>query len=437
MGTQQTPKHHRFGASGAETWMTCAAAIQAQEGKPDTPSIHAQTGTVAHHVAEQCLLNGTDAIKWKGQRFESLEGEKFIEPIIVDTEMVEALQLYIDYCRNLPGEHHVEQRVDLSTWTHDGFGTADYIAVHENVLTVVDLKYGYTPVDAYQNKQLSLYALGALEEYDNGQIDTIRLVVWQPRVRDEADVYELTTAELYDFGVKVKHAVDRALSKEPTFTPSEKGCRWCKAKPTCRALADTAQLAAIEGFKPMTQQLTIRNATELTKEETAQIMLSAGAIRKFLDAVEENALHAIRNGETLPGVKAVEGQSNRKWIDEDKAEKVLARAKFKEKERFKLKLLTPTQALKEWKIRGLDEAKLEKHYTRPPGKLKLVPESAAGKAVTFTKPTDGFAPIDDSGQKPQLERKVEPEATTKQPQPTQQPAPETAPTTEIDISQFM
>ena len=58
----------------------------------------------------------------------------------------------------------VEQRLDFSNYVKDGFGTGDLVIVADNVIQVIDFKYGKgVAVSAERNPQMMLYALGALK----------------------------------------------------------------------------------------------------------------------------------------------------------------------------------------------------------------------------------------------------------------------------------
>ena len=57
----------------------------------------------------------------------------------------------------------------------DGFGTGDCLIVADKLLHIIDFKYGQgVLVDAEENPQMMLYALGALRQFDIS-IDITRL----------------------------------------------------------------------------------------------------------------------------------------------------------------------------------------------------------------------------------------------------------------------
>src|SRR5690606_38567405 len=145
--------------------------------------------------------------------------------VAVDEEMVESVQLYLDYCRALPGQHYVEVRLDYSNYVPEGFGTADFVAYDEasSTLHVVDLKYGKgVRIDAEENEQGMLYGVGALNNLAwLGDVETVSLVIVQPRL-DHVSEWQTTPAHLFDFVEKAKAAAESALSDNPAFCAGEK-----------------------------------------------------------------------------------------------------------------------------------------------------------------------------------------------------------------------
>lgn len=61
----------------------------------------------------------------------------------------------------------IEQRLDFSCYVPDGFGTGEAMIVSKGKLHIIDFKYGEgILVDAVNNPQMMLYALGALKRFE-------------------------------------------------------------------------------------------------------------------------------------------------------------------------------------------------------------------------------------------------------------------------------
>jgi len=86
-------KHSIISASGSNRWLECPGSIDLSRGIPDTSSEAADEGTAAHTLAERCLLQNKNAAEFRGQTITVKDSGR---AFIVDEEMAEAVQLYID-----------------------------------------------------------------------------------------------------------------------------------------------------------------------------------------------------------------------------------------------------------------------------------------------------------------------------------------------------
>ena len=97
----------------------------------------------------------------------------------------------------------IEQRLDFSCYVPDGFGTGDCLIVADKLLHIIDLKYGQgVLVNAEENPQMMLYALGALRIFDClYDIETVSMTIYQPR-RENVSTWVISVAELRDWAEK-------------------------------------------------------------------------------------------------------------------------------------------------------------------------------------------------------------------------------------------
>ncbi|MBO6507329.1 MAG: DUF2800 domain-containing protein, partial [Roseibium sp.] len=339
---------------------------------------YAAEGTAAHELAERCLRTNTDAIDHFGEVIDGFD---------VDHEMTEAVQQYLDYVRDQPGIRFIEQRVDFSPWVPEGFGTADTVVIRDGVATVVDLKYGKgVRVNADDNPQAMLYGLGALNDFQFvHDIETFKLVIVQPRL-DHISEWEISRDDLvlWAEGI-VGPAANLALSDEPEFQPGERQCQFCKAKATCRALAEFNFKTAIADFEDFDEIGETVRPFHLTDEEVAVILPKLDILTNWAKAVEAYALSRLETGHDVPGYKLVEGRSIRKWIDEEAAIRALSR-KLGAKNATTKKIITITQAEKQL---GKKDPLIAKYTEKPPGKPAVAPLSDKRPALKID-PTEGF-----------------------------------------------
>lgn len=363
-------KHALLGASSSARWLVCTPSARLEAMFPDEQSPYAAEGTVAHDLAESILRH-------------KLEGKKAPKLDDYSTEMVEAVNRYVDICeekvnearaRSSDAEVMIEAKLDFSRWVPEGFGTGDMVIVADGIQEVIDLKYGKgVPVSAIENTQMRLYALGAYDVneflYD---IKTVRMTIVQPRL-DSISTDEMALEELLDWGEEIKPIAQRAFRGEGECTPCDY-CNFCKARHTCRALADTCLTAFYKDGGKLNQLL--------TDSEVSDILAMKDLITKWIKGVYDFAYEKALSGEKQwPGYKLVEGTSRRTITDPKAAAQTLLDNGYKEKDIFKPRELEGITNLQ--KVLGKQGVAkyLEAYIDKPEGKPTLVPESDKRPAI--------------------------------------------------------
>lgn len=363
-------KHALLGASSSARWLVCTPSARLEAMFPDEQSPYAAEGTVAHDLAESILRH-------------KLEGKKAPKLDDYSTEMIEAVNRYVDICeekvnearaRSSDAEAMIEARLDFSRWVPEGFGTGDMVIVADGILEVIDLKYGKgVPVSAVENTQMRLYALGAYDVneflYD---VKTVRMTIVQPRL-DSVSTDTMALEELLDWGEEIKPIAQRAWEGEGECTPCDY-CNFCKARHTCRALSDTC----LDTFYKNGGKL----YPLLTDDEVSDILSMKDLITKWIKGVYDFAYEKALSGEKQwPGYKLVEGTSRRTITDPDAAAKTLLDNGYKEEDIFKPRELEGiTNLQKVLGKKGVTEY-LEAYIDKPEGKPTLVPESDKRPAI--------------------------------------------------------
>ena len=269
----------------------------------------------------------------------------------------------------------VEQRLDLSDWAPDCFGTSDAVVIGGDVIEVIDLKYGKTKVLAPGNPQLRLYGLGAADLFE-GLYDfgTVRTTIVQPRL-DHISTEEISLEELRQWGEEtVRPAALDALSETEGWTAAGDWCRWCPARAVCRTRAEeNLRLATYDFRKP----------DFLEPSEIGDVLTRGEALERWVADVQEYALQQALQGEHFDGWKLVEGRSNRKYTDELKVSETLQKAGFPEAMLYERKLLGLTAMEKLVGKKKLAET-LGDLIVKPAGKPALVPESDKRPPISTT-----------------------------------------------------
>ena len=228
--------HARLSASAAKAWLSCGGFIAFNDyykKADEEESEYAKEGTEAHALAER-ILKGI----YQG-------GPKIRKQKSFDPDMYFYVRNYVDYIgdvyKKLVRKYgkgnvdvKVEQRLDFSNVIPDGFGTGDFVILTEKELHIVDLKYGKgVAVSAYQNPQLMLYAVGALNQYNElYDIEKVTLHVAQVRM-DEFSSYELSVQELNAWVQDIQEAAKKIYNGEIEYHPGVEQCRWCQGRAIC------------------------------------------------------------------------------------------------------------------------------------------------------------------------------------------------------------
>jgi hypothetical protein len=375
--------HALLGASKAHRWMACPGSIALEAPLPDTSSAHAEEGTRAHELAAAVLLQQTIA-----------EGD-------FPTEMVEHVDTYVAYVRREADGHQllIEQRVDYSDviGVPDSFGTSDAIILAGDTIKIIDLKFGMgVRVEAQENEQLQLYALGALEVFGLvGEFTKVKMVIVQPRLGHVSEWIQ-PVANLRVFGQHARAAAAKAIDMvegraELELKPSEDSCRFCKAKAICPALLAHVEDAVGADFENLDEDEIKTSPLGMGPNALAVAMAAVPLVEDWCKAVRARLEAELLKGGHIPGWKLVQGRNGaRKWANEQEAEATLKKMKLKVEEMYDLSLITPPKAEKLAKTGVIGPRQwpsLQGLIVQKPGPPSVAPESDKRPAYS---PADDF-----------------------------------------------
>ena len=364
-------KHDLLSASGAHRWLECTPSAQLELQFPQSTSEYAEEGTAAHELCEltaRYWLGEISEAEYENQRDELAKGKYY------NAEMQECANDYAKFVAEKTAAARetcedaftaLEVRVDFSKYVKDGFGTGDCIIVSDNVLEIIDFKYGKgVRVEAAGNPQMKLYALGAYLEYNTlFDIDSVRMTIFQPRLSGVQSSDEITVKELLEWAEKyVKPRAKLAYKGEGEFAPSEEVCKFCRAKAQCKARADKN----LKLFDEAPDVLL------LTPEDAGKILEQAGDIQSWLADLESLVSSTLLAGQPVEGWKMVEGRSNRRFADELKVVDAMKAAGYDESLLYERKLITLTQMEKDFGKKAVAET-LGELIVKPQGKPTLAP----------------------------------------------------------------
>lgn len=388
MGKKKEERAHALlSASSAKKWIHCPPSARLEDSLPEKESAYAEEGTLAHQICELKLQklftdkNMTD--RTYKSRLKKLQQDSHYA-----SEMEGFTDEYVDHVSGIafgfPSAPFitVEKRLDYSPWAPEGFGTGDCVIIYGKELYIIDFKYGKgIPVGAEGNYQLSLYALGAYNEFGMlFPIENIHLHIVQPRLHNFSS-WSTTLQELLSWGeLVVKPAAELAFKGEGEFRPAdycngdkENYCRsgFCKAYGLCRATMEK-NMALYEKAWDDEQARKILPPL-ITWEEAGSLLKKAQYLKSWVESLEKAALSEILSGGGVPGWKAVEGRSTRKLSDPDAAFAELMLAGYEEAVLFQR---VPVALGELEKTVGKEDRQkiLSKYIVKPQGKPTLAPE---------------------------------------------------------------
>ena len=345
--------------------------LLAAQFNDDPASPYAAEGTAGHALAEYLIK------KHLKKRVRRPVSDYY------NDDLLEAVDDYVSYCigeiedakRECKDPYlSVEQRVDLSDYSPDCFGTADMVIVTDDVVHVIDLKLGRgVEVSATENPQLMAYGLGVLEIaellYDP---KTVRLTIYQPRLNNYS-TWDIAPATLKAWGETVlKPRSAMALAGEGEFKAGS-WCRFCKARNQCRARADEFLKLAQMEFRP---------PALLSDAEISEVLKVADELSKWASDVYTFAQdQAITHGKEWTGFKLVEGRSNRKYTSDVEVAQAAETAGYSDI--YKKSIIGVTEMER---LMGKAEFAriLGPLVYKPQGKVTLVPESDKREAINKT-----------------------------------------------------
>ena len=352
--------HAILSASASFRWLNCTPSAKLNAEIPDITTEYAKEGTDAHELAE-----------YKVNQLLGIKADNPTENLdYYNQEMEDCTDSYAQYISEQMSQYSspvvmVEQRLDFSRYVPGGFGTGDCIIVADDVLTVIDFKYGKgVAVEAEYNPQMMLYALGALEMFSIlYDINEVKMVIFQPRIENISE-FSMPVSDLMNWAEnELRPKAELAAKGEGEFCAGEH-CRFCKVKATCRKRAEYNLAIAKYDFAPPDM---------LEDSEIEMILERADALTAWAADVKEYALSEALKGRKWNGYKVVEGRSNRKYTNE---KAVVSAVKAAGKDPYsEPKILGITEMTKLLGGRKKFEELLSKYVYKPQGKPTLVPVS--------------------------------------------------------------
>ena len=356
--------HKRLSASSASRWIPCPASANLQQHEASEP---AAEGTVAHEVAVR-IYEG-DVTPEMAEFLAIFSVDDFI--FRISKEMFDYCVEYVRFCGSL-ATSYCETAVEVNLTESltamvdpDTGGKADYMVYEpgDQHLQVVDFKYGMMQIEAEDNTQLKMYALGAMLAIDK-PVSKVTVHIYQPR--GEGEVVRSSSfhpANLLEYRAIIRMAAELSRDPEPPFAAGNH-CRWCTHAVEC----DTFKAASI-------MVVPVKAVVPADMDKFVELANQVPMIKLMVKEVEDrvNKLVKAGKGGALP-YKLVRSKTHRKWTSEQAAV-VFLNSRIKDG----TKPITPAQAEKKLDKDGKKE--LQSLITKPKGAIVVAPDSDSRPAV--------------------------------------------------------
>ncbi len=403
--------HSQLSPSKRNRWALCPGSIREEAKYPEqSGGAAAIDGTHTHTLLEVCLKDGDQHAEFHiGVEMEDDDGT-----FVVDKERAARVQVALDYIDKRISDGNMtllsESKVDPAflLGRDDLSGTVDVQIIGNGVLELIDYKDGMAPVDAKGNMQLEQYAYGVLAGYKlpiNGAypFDTVRMTIIQPKLAmknmNPISSCDVSVSDLMaNIGTIVRQAAATDAPDAP-LVPGESQCKYCRAKGNCSALASNVMKEVGIMFQPIVnqtldvaQQSADKDPTAMDDAQIRQIMEAAPLMRQLLEGVEKEALRRLKAGQSIDGLKLVNGRGSRAWaLPESEIAEKLVKMGIPKTAVYEIKLVTPAKAekltwtKKDGEVKQLTERQLktmeQEYVVKMAGSITVVPESDLRPAV--------------------------------------------------------
>lgn len=362
--------------SSSERWLNCTPSARLAEAAGSKTSEYAEEGTTAHELAEYALKS------WiYGTFYPECEEMPVPDDIAKNKyyseEMRDAVGEYVNFVVGEfyemqkgplggPVATYLEEKLDISKFAPESFGSADTTLLSPSILHIIDLKYGKGVKVPAESPQFKMYALGALAKFDNGSIKYVRMSVGQPRLH-HYDTIEMSVPDLLEWATKVLQPKAKLAFEGKGKQVVGSWCQFCPVKATCRAQKD--EIA--HDFEEHPDTLV------MTDEEIVDMIGKLDRYKSWLESLNQYAYSEAMKGKKWDGYKLVEGRTARKIVEPDKVRNILLKEYLEDEVlNISLKGITDLEKLVGKKV---FTAKLGKYVKSQPGAPKLVPDSHPGK----------------------------------------------------------
>lgn len=387
--TQEVRPHAEISSSKIAIQLKCSGSIVLGRSLPPKEATDAMlSGTKTHEISEIGLED------YLQHRITGSDPEVRLSKLLTDDpEREERVRGYIEavFEKALQGSitkkmYKIEDKVTLHE-EFNIFGYADFWAVYKDdrakrAAIIVDLKDGREIVKA-KTDQLKFLASGLLEDFrrEGIELDYVRAAIYQPKAIESERYSEVkySAKQLDAFKSKVLKLAENVYIKRKYKFKTGSHCRYCKCQELCpeygKSLANKTSLKLLD-----VGAITFPEPEKISDEVLKNIVLHEKSLIDFVKACKKYAMARYISGQTIAGLKLVEGKGKRS-IDATKIEEIKAFFSTKGIVAVKEKLKGITELSNELKAKKFNKNLVDSFCSLPSKPLKLVDETDERPAV--------------------------------------------------------
>lgn len=369
--------HALLSASSAHRWLSAPPLPRLEQFFPHSTSNAAAEGTAAHALGEYKVHRALGhSFKRPTSDYQSDEMESYTDDYC--SYVLEQFAAAKNYAKD--PTITLEQKLDFSKYVPEGFGTGDCVIVSDHLLHIIDFKYGKgVRVEAQNNPQMKLYAVGALEMFGSlYNIDEVETTIFQPRMTN-ISTWMINAKQLMHWATtELKQKAELAFAGKGTI----------RYGPWCQFSACNAVLRARYDYHHKLTRFQLCSPNLLTDNEVTEVLEHIDDLNRWAHEVKEYAADlAINHGKQWPGYKIVEGRSVRHYKNEADVAKIAEDHGY---HNIYQKKLLPIKKLEKQLGKKKFTELFSQEIVKTAGKPTLVPNSDRRQSISKSNPQDEF-----------------------------------------------
>lgn len=348
--------------SAASVWSVCHGYVAMSAQYPEQPGDDEvrEDGTACHEVAYQMGQHG---------RVYQV-GEMASNGRVITQEMLDAAQGYLAELRSWGLPVYLETTLPAHRIHAQCGGTPDAFAVDRDrmLIRLADLKFGFIPVEVFENLQLIVYLTAILDWIGvdglSDQVWQVEFTIYQPRDfgREPAKKWRFRACDIRGIVNQLIEAAHWAMSPNPRLQAGPY-CSDCSARHACQVLkASGGRVLQMSG-----QAVPLELDPSATGDELRRLEMALEIIKARISGLQQRAEYFVRNGAHVPWYEMQSHKGRRRW-KEGVQSQVIAAGKM-----LGVDLTEPTSAISPAQAeKKLKDLGVLKQFVETPSSMKLV-----------------------------------------------------------------